>query len=327
MAFIPCQLCNRGSLMLRTVAALTFLFLSACSAGAQPVTPAGAVVSDETMQHEGRERRFLVHDFSRGKPAPVVFVLHGGGGHPENAQSMSQFDIIGAREHLIVVYPGGTGGMAGGRLLTWNAGHCCAYAMNNKVDDVGFFTKMIDGLIASGRADPKRIYVTGMSNGGMMAHRLGRELSDRIAAIAPVVGAVFGDEPPAPNPVAAIIFVGQDDKTVPGAGGAISLRASPFAAGPPPANHDVAPDVAQAEYWAKVNGCPPPSGKKDTAGKTVELTWTNCSSGRPVQFYRVANNGHAWPGGKAGRTEADQPTTAVNASEIMWAFFEANPKP
>lgn len=313
--------------MLRTIAALSLLALAACSAGAQPVPPADAVMTEEILQHDGRERRFLVRDFSGGKPAPVVFVLHGGGGHPENAESMSQFDVVGAREHLIVVYPGGTGGTPGGRLLTWNAGHCCAYAMNNKIDDVGFFAKMIDSLVSSGRADPKRIYVTGMSNGGMMAHRLGRELSGRIAAIAPVVGAIFGDEPPARNPVAAIIFVGQDDKTVPGNGGPISLRASPFAAGPPPADRDVSPDIAQAEYWAKVNGCSAPAAKKDAAGKTVELTWAACNSGRPVQFYRVANNGHAWPGGKAGRAEADQPTPDVNASEIMWQFFAANPKP
>jgi polyhydroxybutyrate depolymerase len=173
-------------MMRRVLLALAFLSAAgACSAGAQPARPAGGVMSDETLQHDGRERRYLIHDYSGDKPAPVVFVLHGGGGHPENAENMSQFDVIAAREKLIVVYPGGTGGMPGGRLLTWNAGHCCAYARENNVDDVGFIRTIIDGLVASGRADPKRIYVTGMSNGAMMSHRLARELPDRIAAIAP----------------------------------------------------------------------------------------------------------------------------------------------
>lgn len=315
--------------MKRIIAAVAFaaaFALTACAAGAQPAAPAGGVLSDETMQHDGRERRYLVHDFSGGKPAPVVFVLHGGGGHPENAQNMSQFDIIAAREKLIVVYPGGTGGTPGGRLLTWNAGHCCAYARENKVDDVGFFAKMIDNLVASGRADPKRIYVTGMSNGGMMSHRLARELPGRIAAIGPIVGAIFGDEPPAASPVAAIIFVGQDDHTVPAAGGPLSLRGA-LGAGRPAADREVAPDVAQADYWAIANGCAAPVEKMDAAGKVVELAWNKCTSGKPVHFYRVANNGHAWPGGKAGRAEADQPTPDVNASEIMWRFFAANPKP
>lgn len=314
----------------RALLALSLLALTACSAGAQPAPPKGGVLTEEKMQHDGRERRFLVNDYSGGKPAPVVFVLHGGGGHPENAQNMSQFDIIAAREKLIVVYPGGTGGTPGGRLLTWNAGHCCAYARENNIDDVGFFAKMIDSLVASGRTDPKRIYVTGMSNGAMMSHRLARELPDRIAAIAPIVGAIFGDEGPARSPVAAVIFVGQDDQTVPAAGGPLGgpeRRGVAANLARRAEDRDVAPDVAQADYWATANGCAPPVEKMDAAGKVVELAWNKCTSGRPVHFYRVANNGHAWPGGKAGRAEADQPTPDVNASEIMWRFFSANPKP
>ena len=300
---------------------------AACTAAAQPGarTPAGPVVSaDVKLEYGGRERRYLVSDYSGGKPAPVVFVLHGGGGHPENAQNMSQFDVIAAREKLIVVYPGGTGGTPGGRLLTWNAGHCCAYALDNKVDDVGFIRTIIDQLVASGRADPKRIYVTGMSNGAMMSHVLARELPDRIAAIAPIVGAVFGDEPPARSPVAAIIFVGQDDQTVPGAGG--PLGGATRRPGGKAEDRNVAPDVDQAAYWAKANGCGAPVESLDTSGKVVEIRWEKCTTGKPVHFYRVAKNGHAWPGGKAGRAAADQPTPDVNASEMMWRFFTANPK-
>jgi polyhydroxybutyrate depolymerase len=316
-------------LLVAGAVALGLLGPAACQgrASAQPVN--GGALAEKTMQHDGRERRYLVHDFSGGKPAPVVFVLHGGGGHPENAQNMSQFDIIGAREKLIVVYAGGTGGMPGGRLLTWNAGHCCAYARENQIDDVGFFRKMIDDLIASGRADPKRIYVTGMSNGAMMSHRLARELPDRIAAIGPIVGAIFGDEPPATSPVAAIVFVGQEDHTVPAAGGPLGgpeRRGMAANLARRPEDHNVAPALAQAEYWAKANGCSAPVQAAEQ-GLYNQMLWDKCASGRPVHYYSVAANGHAWPGGKAGRAEADQPTPNVNASEIMWRFFAANPKP
>lgn len=308
---------------------LLALALTACSAGAQPAPPGGKF-TDETFQHDGRERRFLVHDFASSGPAPVVIVLHGGGGHPENAVDMSQMDKVAAREHFIAVYPGGTGGMPGGRLLTWNATHCCAFARENSVDDVGFIRKMIDQLIASGRADPKRIFVTGMSNGGMMTHVLARELPERIAAIAPIVGALFGDEPPARGPVAAIIFVGQDDQNVPAAGGPLGgaeKRGSLARLRERPEDHDVAPDIAQGDYWAKANGCASPVEASDKSGRVVEIRWEKCTSGKPVHFHRVANNGHAWPGGRAGRAEADQPTQAVNASEMMWRFFVAHPKP
>lgn len=291
-------------------------------------------LTEETLTHDGRTRRFLVHDFSGGKRAPVVIVLHGGGGHPENAADMTQFDAIAAREKFITVYPAGSGGTPGGRLLTWNAGHCCAYARENKIDDVGFISVMIDGLVASGRADPKRVYVTGMSNGAMMSHVLARELPGKIAAIAPVVGAVFGDEPPANAPMPAIIFVGQDDLTVPAAGGAIggNRRAGNRRDGfitslaRAPADHDVAPDIAQADYWVKANGCASaPVEIFDRQDRLVEIRW-NCPGGADVHFYRVANNGHAWPGGKAGRAEADQPTQSFSASETVWRFFRDHPR-
>jgi len=314
--------------MKRLIACIALLALAACSAAAQQGQRPGKL-TDETLKHDGLTRRYLVHDFSAGKPAPVVIVLHGGGGHPENAVNMSQMDVVAAREHFIAVYPGGTGAMPGGKLLTWNAGHCCAYAREKKIDDVGFIAKVIDTLVASGRADPKRIYVTGMSNGAMMTHVLARQLPDRIAAIAPIVGAVFGDEPPPKAPVAAVIFVGATDQNVPAAGGPLGgPERRGFAANLArrPEDHDLAPDIAQADYWAKANGCSAPVEISDNKQRAVEVRWDACTTGKPVHFYRVADNGHAWPGGKAGRAEADQPTQAFNASEVMWRFFTANPK-
>ena len=79
-------------------------------------------------------------------------------------------------------------GRLSGRLLTWNAGTCCAYSVINKVDDVGFVRALIDKLAEKFPIDRRRIYATGMSNGGMMAHRLAAEARDIVAAVAPVAG-------------------------------------------------------------------------------------------------------------------------------------------
>jgi len=106
-----------------------------------------------------------------------------------------------------------------GRLLTWNAGHCCDPAMRQSADDVGFVNALIDELSRMHPIDPDRIYVTGMSNGGMLSHRLGIELSHRIAAIAPVVATVFGDEKKPANPVSALMLNGLLDRNVPPDGG------------------------------------------------------------------------------------------------------------
>lgn len=270
-----------------------------------------------TIMVGGRRRSYLVHDFSRGRQAPVVIVLHGGGGNAENAVTMTGFDRIGQREGLIVVYPNGTAARERVPLLTWNAGHCCASAMKTGVDDVAFVSAVIDALVNGGRADPSRVYVTGMSNGAMMAHRLGRELSTKIAAIAPVVGAVFGDERPPVAPVPAFIIVGADDAIVPGAGGSLQVRA--LTGGGSAADHDVAPAIEQARYWAKANGCGKPT-TTEGQGSTV-MEWRDCASSAPVVFHTVAHNGHAWPGGAPGRTGAALPTQDFDASGQMWAFF------
>jgi polyhydroxybutyrate depolymerase len=288
--------------------------------GLSDVAAAAPSQTEEKLDVGGRTRTFLVHDYSGGKPAPLVILLHGGGGNAENAVNMTQFDVIAEREHLIAVYPNGTGQT---RLLTWNAGHCCAYARENNIDDVGFISAIIDKLAGANRIDPKRVYVTGMSNGGMMSHVIGRELSTRVAAIAPVVGALFGDEKPPKGPVPAIIFNGADDKTVPGEGGPIGGNRGDGPLGRlqrPPADRDVIPARAAAEYWVAADGCTNPA-TSTPKGATLVL-WTNCKGGAEVAFYTVANNGHAWPGGRAGRAEANQPTQDFNASETMWAFFK-----
>ena len=272
---------------------------------------------ERSLVHGGRTRTYLVHDVARTTPAPVVIALHGGGGNADNAVTMTAFDRLAERDGFIAVYPNGTARRDRRILLTWNAGHCCAAAMEQRVDDVGFIGALIETLVASGRADPSRIYVTGMSNGGMMAHRLGRELSTKIAAIAPVVGAVFGDEPPPLAPMPAFIVVGADDTVVPGAGGSLQLRG--LLGNRAAADRDVAPAAAQADYWARHNGCVDPERTTTPASSTV--SYTRCASGAPVIFHTVTGNGHAWPGGRAGRRGAAEPTRSFDASEAMWTFF------
>jgi polyhydroxybutyrate depolymerase len=276
---------------------------------------ADMAAQERTLSVDGRQRTYLVQDFAPpGTPAPVVIVLHGGGGNAENAMKMSGFDRVATRERFIVAYPNGSGRT---RLLTWNAGHCCAFAMESAIDDVGFVSALIDALVASGRADPSRMYVTGMSNGAMMAHRVGRELSNKIAAIAPVVGAVFGDEPPPRAPVPAFIIVGAEDEVVPANGGPLQLRA--LLGNRSAADRDVAPAVDQATYWARHNGCGEPARSESRA--SIKTEWSSCRNGATVVFHSVKDNGHAWPGGTAGRAGAAQPTRAFDATEQMWAFF------
>lgn len=277
---------------------------------------------ERTLRHGGRARSYVVRaprGVTRTGPLlPVVIALHGGGGNAANAEQMTGFTRLVERERILVVYPNGTGRRRS-KLLTWNAVHCCGPAMEGKVDDVGFISAIIDDLGTVYAVDPERIYVTGMSNGAMLAHRVGRELSHRIAAIAPVVGAVFGDEAPATSPVAAVIFNGLKDENVPAQGGPGNGIGRRTWDGTPPR-----PNLDQGDYWSRVNGC---SGAPRVAesGQVLQWQW-NCPSGRAVVLYQLKDNGHAWPGGRAGSRRGDKPSTSLDATEVMWTFFRAHPR-
>lgn len=148
-------------------------------------------VDRRTLATGAATRDYLLLDARRDKaPAPLVIALHGGGG---NGKTMVPRWADKARaEGIVVAFPDGVG--RDGRMATWNAGGCCGQAMATKSDDVGFIGALIDELVRSGVADPKRVYVTGMSNGGMLTHKVAIALSGKIAAAAVVAGAMFGDE-------------------------------------------------------------------------------------------------------------------------------------
>ena len=270
----------------------------------------------QTLTFAGIERSYFVRDFAASASlVPLVLVLHGGGGNAANAENMTGFTAKARQKGFIVVYPDGTGPLRD-KLLTWNAGHCCAYAMKNNVDDVGFINALIDELIRRYPVDAHRIYVTGMSNGGMMTHRLGRELSGRIAAIAPVVATVFGDEAQATHAVPALMINGLLDVNVPYLGGAPGgPRASRSWDGTP-----TQPALKQLEFWAAANGCEPTPDKVENS---KWILWRSvCPSTAPVALYLVKDNGHAWPSGQPGSRRGDSPGTALNATDVIWEFFE-----
>lgn len=307
------------SLTIRAIFAATTLVAIADRSVHAPTRPKGTSVAQPSasFKHGGIVRSYVVRA-PRGirptdAPVPMVLVLHGGGGNAANAEKMTGFTDLVERERIIVVYPDGTARRPRIPLRTWNAGHCCGSAMEDKVDDVGFINALIDSVSARYPVDPQRTYATGMSNGAMMSHRLGRELSHRLAAIAPVVGTVFGDEAPTTRPVSAIIINGLLDKAVPPQGGPSGGR------GADAWNAPARPNEEQATYWARANGCDA-TPSKETRGADIVTRYT-CPPGRRVELHQLKDNGHAWPGGQAGSRRGDKPSTSMDATEVIWSFF------
>ena len=186
----------------------------------------GCVTSKQSMVYDGRTRTYIIHIpsfYNDSTPFPLVIALHGGGGNSKSMMDKTGFNDLADEKGFIVVYPDGTGRFKN-RLLTWNAGHCCGYALDNNVDDVGFIKALIKKLQITHNIDSRRIFVTGHSNGGMMTYRLGAELSDILAAIAPCAGTIGGKEtvnsslyviPEPYYPISVIALHGKLDENVP----------------------------------------------------------------------------------------------------------------
>lgn len=263
------------------------------------------------LESDGRTRTYVVRHPEKTKgdlKLPVLIVLHGGGGNAKNAEEMTQLTPFAAKNNFIVVYANGTGARRS-PFLTWNSGNCCAYAYENKVDDIDFISKMIDALVKDENADPKRIYVTGMSNGGMMTHRVGVELSDKVAAIAPVAAALNCDLQTG-SPVPILMIHGDADQHVLIGGGKTTkgVEADRIDTS---LEHGVA-------WWLKRN-------KNSSEGETIQegiLTTTTHTGKAPVKTVVIGGEGHTWPGGKAWRNAADQPTQEVSANRLIWDFVK-----
>lgn len=276
---------------------------------------AGAGYETAELTVAGRARRYIVvAPPGQRERAPVVIALHGGGGSAESMIRMTRIVPLARRNGFIAVFPQGLGRRDGAG--TWNAGGCCAYAARENVDDIAFLNALIDRLIDQHNADPARVYLTGFSNGGMMTHAFAAAAPEKIAAMGVVSGAVFDDAPAPKGPVPAMLIHGKADRAVPFSGGQSGMRLV--------RNAQLAPYSSfpeSVERWLAANGC---AGE---AVETVDATVTrsvyaHCASGAPVETYVIEDGAHAWPGGEKGREAADEPSTALSASEVLWAFFE-----
>lgn len=298
----------------RLIAAL--VLLTAAAAG-----NAAAADFTLTLHHGGIERTALVHvPAAPAGPRAVVLNLHGGGGNAESHRKWTRMDAAADRHGFVVVYPNGSSGLRG-LLLTWNAGACCGRAAARNVDDVGFLLRLLDALEARVAIDRTRVYVTGLSNGAMMAQRLAAEAGDRIAAVAPVAGAMALSHfaPARAMPVMHIHSV--DDPRALYHGG----TGPPFPGTNARVTHVAVEDSLR--QWTTFDGCPE---APDTApavhgadGHTAtRLTWGPCRDGVEVVLWRLTGAGHVWPGAEPFMTKIlGPPTKVLDANEEMWRFF------
>jgi polyhydroxybutyrate depolymerase len=275
-----------------------------------------------SLEVDGGTRSYLVHvppKYDPKHPTSVIMAFHGGG---SNAEQMVRFCALNKqadKEGFIVVYPSGTGRFE--KMLTWNGGNCCGYAQWNNVDDVTFTRALLDDLAKVANVDSKRVYATGMSNGAIMCYRLASELSDRIAAIAPVSGPMGTEKCNPKRPVSVIHFHGTDDQFAPFKGGkGKGVSQTAFYS----VEHSI-------RAWVKANGCPEKPVVTDLPNKaddgmTVQRkTYGPGKDGAEVVLVEINGGGHTWPGRDPVVRFLGKSTRDISANDLMWEFFKRHP--
>jgi polyhydroxybutyrate depolymerase len=215
-------------------------------------------------------------------------------------------------------YPGGGGGYPGGGR---NGGDQSDESAKRPTpaDDVAFLNQMLDQIATKYSVDSQRIYATGLGDGGFMAFRMGCDMSDRIAAIAPVGAAMPKTMICLPSrAVPAVLINGTEDPIVPYDGGTYK-----------PGRFSVTSAEDSAKTWAKYDRCAEkPSQEKlpslQSGGKDTKVfTYVSCQSNAQVTLYSVRDGGNTWPGGEQYMVEKEigKTSNAINADETIWRFL------
>ncbi|MDM4766196.1 PHB depolymerase family esterase [Pelomonas sp. SE-A7] len=303
--------------------------MQARQAEKQPAPPAGTLgpgTHELSVQHAGQTRRFLLHIPKTlqpaGQPTPLLIAMHGGGGNMRFQADDENYGLISKSEQagFLVAFPNGLSPLPGGGLATWNAGNCCAQARDKGSDDVGFIRAMLAEIEKRQAVDTRRVYATGMSNGGMMAHRLACEMADRISAIAAVAGTdnTRACSPSRPVPVLIIHARNDDHVLFEGGAGEKAFRDRSQVT-------EFTSVAETAQRWMQRNRCDAASPAQlvlKNEGAVCERHAAGCAGGAVVEVCTTETGGHSWPGAGKVRRGKEAASQALSANNRMWEFFQ-----
>ena len=289
-------------------------------------TVAGRDVSG-TLQVGSQSREYLLHipkGYSSSKKFPLVVVLHGGSQDNTDIEKITGFSELADQEGILVVYPQGME-------QNWDDGRGTTDASKAGADDISFIRNLVSELEGAYSVDASRVYATGTSNGGIMTHRLGCELSDVFVAIAPVIGspaANIVDTCNPPTPVSVMVIQGTADPFIDINGGEVKHKRFPMLGD---GGIVVSADEGR-RLWAKNDGC---TGSPTTEelpilvddGTSVEkIAYTDCKANTEVVYYIVSGMGHTYPPKtpeKAGNIVGTA-SKNIDATKEIWKFFKSH---
>jgi polyhydroxybutyrate depolymerase len=286
---------------------------SGCGRAASP----GSVAA--SLSVGGHSRLVIVHvptGYGASSPTPLVLNMHGSGATAADQEAFSGMDATSDQDDFIVAYPQGL--IRDGTGFDWNVpgvplvGGRAVPA--GSADDVSFLTQLVGALEARYCIDTSEIYATGFSGGARMASQLACDASTTFAAVAAVSGLRRPTPCPTSRAVPVIAFHGTADPVDPydGNGEAYWTYSVPQA----------------AAYWGEQDQCSATPSTSTGQGYTL-TAYQGCAGGASVELYSVTGEGHEWPGGPTVssvlRSLLGPQSNAVDADDLMWAFFSAHP--
>jgi len=278
----------------------------------------GSEQTNNFISVDGQNReyiQFLPEGWSEATNMPIIFVLHGGTGTPEEMLRYVDYRDLSTQKKFILIYPKGIE-------KNWNDGRPTG-ANELGIDDVNFVKRLIYKLVANYSVNEGAVFVTGISNGAFMASRLACELGDKIKAFASVAGTIESTIIASncnPNVAVSALYIhGTLDEFVPIEGGEMSSGAGGFIL-----SHWEAiakfNDINNSSTSPIITNLPDITNDGTTIIKT---RYNNLVNGSEVISYVIENGGHTWPGAAdgfdffLGNTSQD-----MNAKQVIWDFFE-----
>lgn len=241
---------------------------------------------DECLASEGQPLRcwdVFVPDDLGSDPVPLLIDLHGFLNTTERQRSYSEYEPLAAQDGVIVAWPYGID-------WSWNGGGdpwpsdselvkrpgigCCGYALNNDVDDVAFIVAMIEQLGRSHAIDRDRVFLSGFSNGCILAQRVAAEASQAIDGVACMAGHLLVEPAPDYRPVPILEIHGTTDPV------------SEYEPGYWPGS------VPNFDSWRKRNGCTEEPIEVWRDGPHTMIEATGCIDDATVALVTLDGFGH-----------------------------------